>query len=55
MLARLEAAGADGTTRLWDPEPERAATWIRSTSVTAITAAEWQRYIPGVAYRTPCS
>lgn len=51
----LEAAGADGMTRLWDPDPEHAASWICATAGTPITAAEWQLYIPGVPYRPPCS
>lgn len=51
----LEAAGADGSTELWDPDPAVAAAWVCATAGTPITPTEWSRYVPGVAYRSPCA
>ncbi|MBV9140365.1 MAG: TIR domain-containing protein [Pseudonocardiales bacterium] len=49
----LATASADHTARLWDVSLEGVT--ARICSITpAITKSEWDRYLPGLAYRPPC-
>jgi WD40 repeat protein len=50
----LAAGGADTTTRLWTLNPESAISEVCANAGDAITPAEWDRYVPGAAYRRPC-
>jgi WD40 repeat protein len=52
--AVLAAGGHDHTVRLWTVDPERAAAWVCAASGQSVTNAEWDRYLPGVAYAPPC-
>jgi predicted NACHT family NTPase len=49
------ATGSDDTTaRLWDTNVDRVA--ARICHITpASTKAQWAQYLPGLAYRPPCS
>ena len=49
----LATASYDHTARLWETNVERVAARICSTTPT-ITTSEWDRYLPGLAYRPPC-
>jgi len=50
----LATASADHTARLWDVSLEGVT--ARICSIThAITKSEWDHYLPGLAYRSPCS
>ncbi len=50
----IAAASTDGTVRLWHTEPGRVAAALCAMAGDPLTRAEWNRYIPGVAYAPPC-
>lgn len=52
--ATLAAGGADAATHLWTIEPKRAVAAVCADAGDPITRAEWDRYVPGMAYRQPC-
>ncbi|MGH3808067.1 MAG: TIR domain-containing protein [Pseudonocardiaceae bacterium] len=49
----LATASWDATARLWETNDNRVADRICSIT-PAITAKEWDHYLPGLAYRPPC-
>jgi WD40 repeat protein/transcriptional regulator with XRE-family HTH domain len=49
------ATGLQGTVDAWAGEPVAAANEICSRAGSPITRQEWDLYVPGVAYRNPCS
>jgi WD40 repeat protein len=49
----LATASIDQTARLWEINMENAVTRICSIT-PAITKSEWDHYLPGLAYRSPC-
>jgi WD40 repeat protein/energy-coupling factor transporter ATP-binding protein EcfA2 len=49
----LATASVDSTARLWETNVDRVAARICSTTPT-ITPSEWNQYLPGLPYRTPC-
>ncbi|MEW9553216.1 helix-turn-helix domain-containing protein [Nonomuraea sp. NPDC050783] len=51
----LATGGEDAAVRLWGTDPGRAARDVCALAFPAITRAEWRRYLPGPAYRPPCS
>jgi WD40 repeat protein len=50
----LASGGADKLTRLWDLDPADVARRICETVGDPITAAEWQKYVPGRPFAAPC-
>jgi WD40 repeat protein/transcriptional regulator with XRE-family HTH domain len=53
---RVVAAGsADGTVRLWDTSPAAAVAAVCAGAGQPLTRLEWANYVPGLAYRAPCS
>jgi WD40 repeat protein len=50
----LSAAGPDKTIRTWTTNPDQAAATICSNPASAITHEEWDQYLPGRNYSTPC-
>ena len=53
--AQLAASSDDGTVHLWDTSPAAAEAQVCAGIGQPLTRAEWSAYVPGVAYRTPCS
>ncbi|MBV9314373.1 MAG: TIR domain-containing protein [Pseudonocardia sp.] len=49
----LATASHDHTARLWETNVNRVAARICSITPT-ITRSEWDQYLPGLAYRSPC-
>jgi len=49
----LATASDDGTTRLWDIDPDRLTRRACAQS-GPLTATEWHRYLPDVRYVDPC-
>ncbi|RZQ65866.1 PD40 domain-containing protein [Amycolatopsis suaedae] len=49
----LATAGADRTIRLWETRVEHVAGYA-CQDASAISEAEWNRYLPGLPYRSPC-
>ena len=47
------AAADEGTVRLWDTSPAAAIASVCGNLGQAITPAEWNGYVPGVAYQAP--
>jgi WD40 repeat protein len=53
---RVVAAGsADGTVRLWDTSAAAATVAVCAGAGQPLTRLEWANYVPGLAYRAPCS
>ncbi|MFE0150122.1 WD40 repeat domain-containing protein [Nonomuraea sp. NPDC059007] len=52
--ATLVTGSSDSTARLWDMDPERVARRLCALATPRITAAEWQRHFPGLAFEPPC-
>jgi WD40 repeat protein len=50
----IAAGSQDGITRLWSATPAAAAKYVCGIAGTAITAAEWSQYVPGLPYAPPC-
>jgi WD40 repeat protein len=50
----LATAGNDGTVRLWNTDTSQVAAYICSIAGDGITRAEWEKYLPGLAYNPPC-
>ncbi|MEU8376521.1 hypothetical protein AB0C22_25840 [Micromonospora sp. NPDC048894] len=50
----ITAASTDGTIRLWETDPQRAAEAIGSTMGEPITRAEWEQYLSSIPYHPPC-
>lgn len=50
----LVTAGAGREVRLWNLDPEEVAAHICATAGTAITRAEWRRYLPSAPFAPPC-
>jgi len=50
----LATGSYDEAVRLWATHPDEAAEDICSLTVTPITRAQWQQYIPGLPYNPPC-
>ncbi|MFH8223590.1 AAA family ATPase [Streptomyces sp. NPDC018057] len=51
----LATGSEDWTALLWDTDPERVARRVcRTTDPADLTAADWHRYLPGLAPRPPC-
>jgi WD40 repeat protein len=50
----LASGGSEGTIRLWDTNPDQTAKDICALSVTPLTRAQWQQYIPGQSFNPPC-
>ncbi|MBV9140463.1 MAG: hypothetical protein JO115_06045, partial [Pseudonocardiales bacterium] len=50
----LATVSNDDTTRLWETNVDRVVARICATTWPAITKSEWDRYLPGLAYRPPC-
>ncbi|WP_063038446.1 WD40 repeat domain-containing protein [Nocardia pseudovaccinii] len=51
----LIGAGPDKVVRLWATDPDRVADALCDSGSTGLSAAEWQRYLPGVPSRPLCS
>lgn len=51
---RLATGSVDHTAMLWDVDPERVAARLCAMSHPALTRTEWDRYLPGLAFRPPC-
>ena len=51
----LAAGSADGTVRLWDTSPAAATAAVCAGAGQPLTRLEWANYVPGLAYRAPCS
>ncbi|WP_161934726.1 helix-turn-helix domain-containing protein [Frankia sp. R43] len=51
----LAAGGLDPVIRLWQTDPERVIDYVCSVSGDPITREEWERNVPGVPYRAPCT
>jgi WD40 repeat protein/type II secretory pathway predicted ATPase ExeA len=49
----LATASVDSTARLWETNVDSVAARICSTT-PMITQSEWNQYLPGLPYRTPC-
>jgi WD40 repeat protein len=52
---RILVGGGPQTVRLWDTDPTTTITTICTTRGDGLTAEEWSLYLPGTAYREPCS
>ncbi len=50
----LVAAGSNRRLTFWHYRPFEAVNRICALAGTPITYGEWQRYVPGAAYRPPC-
>ncbi|MEU6557854.1 hypothetical protein ABZ915_47830 [Streptomyces sp. NPDC046915] len=51
----LATGSEDWTARLWDTDPDRVARRVcRTTDPADLTAADWHRFLPGLAYQPPC-
>lgn len=50
----LATASHDKTVRLWETDVDRIAARICTIARPAITRDEWDRYFPGLTYRSPC-
>jgi WD40 repeat protein/energy-coupling factor transporter ATP-binding protein EcfA2 len=50
----LATASVEGTARLWDADVDSVTARICGTTPT-ITQSEWNQYLPGLPYRSPCS
>jgi hypothetical protein len=50
----LAGTVADGTARLWEADPGRAAEKICAVVSPRITEAEWTASLPGLDYAPPC-
>ncbi|HEV7896848.1 MAG TPA: hypothetical protein VGP31_03265 [Planosporangium sp.] len=50
----LATASSDSTARLWDTDIDRVAARICQLAYPVVTRAEWQQYLPGLAYHPPC-
>lgn len=50
----LIGAGPDKVVRLWMADPDRVAATLCDSGSTGLSAAEWQRYLPGVPSRPLC-
>jgi len=50
----LAASGSDDTLHFWDYQPAAAARQVCAQVGSAITRAEWARYVQGAPYRPPC-
>jgi len=53
--AGVDWRGVNGSPRVWELDPERAATRVCRLAWPSITRTEWEQYFPGLAYRPPCS
>lgn len=51
----LVGGGPDRSVRLWELDPVAATIAICASVGTPITEEEWDRYLPGVPFRTPCA
>lgn len=52
---RTVATGSgDNTARLWDANVGSVAARICAIAWPAITKSDWDRYLPDLAYRSPC-
>jgi WD40 repeat protein len=49
------AAGDEGTVHLWDTSAATAAGGVCANLGQALTAAEWNSYLPGVPYQAACT
>jgi WD40 repeat protein len=49
----LATTSYDNTARLWDVNDERVAARI-CDSMPAITKSDWDQYLPGLSYQSPC-
>jgi len=52
---QLAATSDDGTVHLWDVSPGAAEAQVCANLGQPLTRAEWNVYVPGVPYRSPCS
>ena len=52
---QLAASSDDGTVHLWDVSPGAAEAQVCANLGQPLTRAEWNVYVSGVPYRTPCS
>ena len=52
---QLAASSDNGTVHLWDVSPAAARAQVCGNLGQPLTRAEWAAYVPGVAYRAPCS
>ncbi|MEU5599270.1 XRE family transcriptional regulator [Streptomyces sp. NPDC020298] len=51
----LATGSEDWTALLWDTDPDRVARRVcRTTDPADLTAADWHRFLPGLAYQPPC-
>jgi WD40 repeat protein/transcriptional regulator with XRE-family HTH domain len=50
----IATGGSDRTVRIWETDPGRAATMICGVGGDRITPEDWQKYVPGVPYRSAC-
>ncbi|MGW1719795.1 NACHT and WD repeat domain-containing protein [Streptomyces sp. NPDC002156] len=51
----LITGGEDGTVRLWQTDPARARTLLCASTSTAMTPAQWRKYVsPDLPYDPPC-
>jgi len=51
---RLATGSVDHTAMLWETDPERVAARICTVAQPPLSRADWDRYLPGLAYHPPC-
>ena len=45
----------EGSTALWDTDPDRVVRTICASAGDEITPSEWEKHVPGAAYRPICA
>lgn len=50
----LTAGGRDNAVRLWNVDPDSVARWICAAAGDPLTRAEWDQFIEGLPYASPC-
>ena len=51
----LLSGSGDDTVRLWDLDPQHVAQRVCATTHGALSAQQWQQYLPRIPYSPPCS
>ena len=50
----MATGSVDGTARLWETDVDRVAYQICAIASPAISESEWDYYLPGMLYQSPC-
>ncbi|WP_414639004.1 WD40 repeat domain-containing protein [Actinophytocola sp.] len=50
----IVSAGADGTVRRWELDPNRVANLLCRNADGNLSAEQWEARLPGIPYRPPC-